>query len=79
MNSTSRDINDFLGEFDCVLKIFTLVRILADICVVYYKGEDKAHCLPVHSVQLGEVRVETSIEPAPVAGGAWHHLHGQCL
>lgn len=40
------------------------------------QGEDQAHCVPVHTLQLGQVRVEAGVHSAALAGRAGHHLHG---
>nr|XP_035939534.1 phosphatidylserine synthase 2 isoform X2 [Halichoerus grypus]XP_035939535.1 phosphatidylserine synthase 2 isoform X2 [Halichoerus grypus] len=37
------------------------------------QGQDEEDRLPVHALQLGPLRVEARLQPAPLAGRVWHH------
>ncbi|XP_060031867.1 phosphatidylserine synthase 2 isoform X2 [Erinaceus europaeus] len=44
----------------------------------YKWGQDEAHRLPVHTLQLGALRVEARLQPAPLARRVRHHPGGNC-
>lgn len=46
-------------------------------CFAFLQRQDEEDRVPVHPVQLGEVRVEASLQPAQVARCLWHHLRGE--
>nr|KAF6398543.1 phosphatidylserine synthase 2 [Molossus molossus] len=41
------------------------------------QGQDEEDRLPVHALQLGPLRVEAGLQPAPLAGRVRHHLGGK--
>jgi len=41
------------------------------------QGQDEEDRLPVHALQLGPLRVEARLQPAPLAGRVWHHPGGK--
>lgn len=41
------------------------------------QGQDEEDRVPVHALQLGPLRVEASLQPAPLAGCVRHHPSGK--
>lgn len=41
------------------------------------QGQNEEDRLPVHALQLGPLRVEARLQPAPLAGRVWHHPGGK--
>lgn len=42
-----------------------------------FQGQDEEDRVPVHALQLGSLRVEAGLQPAPLAGSVRHHPGGK--
>lgn len=60
------------ADASCLLFLEAAVVIL-----LFFQRQDEEDRVPVHPVQLGEVWVEASLQPAQVACRLWHHLRGE--
>ena len=43
----------------------------------WFQGQDEEDRVPVHALQLGPLRVEAGLQPAPLAGRVRHHPGGK--